>query len=114
MDENIYHCSYEAGVLENPLVPATQAMFRLTNNPYEQSGIVPDLIEITFHEGVPVRFRAAMDFEHGETHFGKELWAKMCAAHADEAEDHVDALAGFLFLNRRGKRHGIGRIDIVE
>lgn len=90
MDENLYHISYESGVLEDPAQPALPDMFRMTVDP-TQAAAEPEKIVIEFRDGNPVRVENLVD---GTT--------------------HTDPLDLFLYLNELGKRHGIGRIDIVE
>ena len=91
-DENLYHISYEAGILEDPNVTPPKDMWKLTTDP-EDAPNVPDRISIHFSNGVPVKV------EHNQL-----------------KTQHVvtDPLDLFLYLNALGRKHGIGRIDIVE
>ena len=92
-DENMFHISYEAGILEDPNTQPPVDMWKLTKSLQDASPNGPQKIKITFQEGVPVRIESLMT--------GKQ---------------HVltDDLDMFLFLNQLGREHGIGRIDIVE
>ncbi len=85
MDANLLHISYEGGVLEDPWTAPPGDMFKLTVNP-EEAPDTPELVTIGFREGTPV----SID--------GVELGP-------------VELLSE---LNRRGGRHGVGRVDIVE
>lgn len=84
-DRNLFHISYEGGVLEDPWVEPPPKMFLLTVSP-EAAPDVPAHVELEFEAGTPV----AVD--------GKRLGP-------------VDLLER---LNRLGAEHGIGRVDLVE
>lgn len=84
-DRNLFHISYEGGVLEDPWVEPPEKMFLLTAAP-ESAPDVPRPVEIEFEAGNPV----AVD--------GK----KLVPVHLLET------------LNRIGGEHGVGRLDIVE
>ncbi|XP_056146941.1 argininosuccinate synthase [Lampris incognitus] len=90
MDANLMHISYESGILENPKTHASPGMYLMTKNPEDAPG-TPDVLEIEFKQGVPVRVNNM-----------KEGISK---------ETPLDILT---YLNEMGGRHGIGRIDIVE
>ncbi len=85
MDRNLFHISYEGGVLEDPWAEPPEKMFLLTNSP-ESAPDVPAHVEIDFEAGNPV----AVD--------GKAL----------------GPVALLERLNRLGSEHGIGRVDLVE
>ncbi|KAI0294316.1 putative argininosuccinate synthase [Multifurca ochricompacta] len=87
-DENIFHISYESGVLENPNATPPADMWRLTSSP-ENAPATPESISIEFKSGIPVKVTAG-------------------------SETHTDAVDIFVALNSLGRKHGIGRIDIVE
>jgi argininosuccinate synthase len=89
-DENIMHKSYEAGMLEDPLVAPPAEMFARTRSPQDAPDEPCD-IELHFKDACPTALLVA-----GE----------------DRAID--DPLELFIELNRLGGLHGIGRIDIVE
>jgi len=85
MDANLFHVSYEGGVLEDPWVDPPADMFRMTVDPADAPDD-PRELTIGFESGSPV----SID--------GKSMGP-------------VELLAG---LNEIGGRHGIGRVDIVE
>lgn len=90
MDANLMHISYESGVLENPKNHAPADLFQMTKNP-EDSPSDPDVLEIDFIKGVPVK-----------------------VTHVKEGKSKDTPLEIFSYLNEIGGRHGVGRIDIVE
>jgi len=85
MDPNLFHTSYEGGVLEDPWAEPPADMFRMTVAP-EDAPDHPRYVEITFEKGNPV----AVDGE------------RMSPARLLE------------HLNRIGGENGIGRVDMVE
>ncbi len=85
MDRNMFHISYEGGVLEDPWVQPPEDMFLLSVSP-EKAPDSPEEIQIDYEEGNPV----AVD--------GKRMGS-------------VDLL---VHLNKLAGKHGVGRIDIVE
>jgi argininosuccinate synthase len=85
MDANLFHISYEGGVLEDPWVGPPKGMFRLTTDP-EEAPDQPLEIVIGIHSGNPV----SLD--------GEELGP-------------VELLSR---LNEIAGACGVGRIDIVE
>jgi argininosuccinate synthase len=84
-DRNLFHISYEGGILEDPWAEPPDKMFQLTQSP-EAAPDVPVSTEIEFERGDPV----AVD--------GRRLGP-------------VELLTR---LNRVGGEHGIGRVDLVE
>lgn len=88
MDDNIAHCSYEAGALEDPALPAPDDMWTRTVDPVKALDKPVD-ISISFKQGLPVAL-----------HVGDKVY--------------TDSLELFIALNEIGKQAGIGRIDIVE
>ena len=84
-DRNLFHISYEGGILEDPWVEPPAKMFLLTRSP-EDAPDVPECVEVDFETGNPV----AVD--------GQRL----------------DPVALLTRLNRLGAAHGIGRVDMVE
>jgi argininosuccinate synthase len=84
-DRNLFHISYEGGILEDPWMEPPPKMFLLTNSP-ESAPDVPVYVEIDYEGGDPV----AVD--------GKRL----------------SPVALLEALNRLGGEHGIGRVDLVE
>jgi argininosuccinate synthase len=85
MDRNLFHISYEGGILEDPWAEPPEKMFLLTAAP-EQAPDYPTHVEIEFEAGTPV----AVD--------GRRLTP---AALLDR-------------LNRIGGENGVGRVDVVE
>ena len=84
-DANLFHTSYEGGVLEDPWAQAPKEMWQRTADP-EDAPDTPQTLEIDFEAGDPV----AID--------GEPLAPVALLQRANE-------IAG---------RHGVGRIDIVE
>jgi argininosuccinate synthase len=85
MDRNLFHISYEGGILEDPWVEPPEKMFLLTRSP-EEAPDVPTPVEVEFEAGNPV----AVD--------GQRL----------------GPVALLERLNRIGGENGVGRIDLVE
>jgi argininosuccinate synthase len=84
-DRNLWHISYEGGVLEDPWYEPKEEMFLLTISP-EKAPNKPEYVEIEFAKGEPVAVN------------GKKLLP----------------VALIKELNRIGGRNGVGRVDIVE
>ncbi|KIK97336.1 hypothetical protein PAXRUDRAFT_825014 [Paxillus rubicundulus Ve08.2h10] len=87
-DENLFHISYEAGILEDPNTTPPADMWKLTQS-LENAPSEPEQITIEFKTGLPVKVTTAQ----------KTL---------------SDPVEVFLELNALARKHGIGRIDIVE
>ncbi|RMH33559.1 MAG: argininosuccinate synthase [Nitrospirae bacterium] len=85
MDLNLFHVSYEGGVLEDPWIEPPANLFRLTTNP-ERAPNKPQTLEIRFERGDPVAVN------------GQRMSPSTLLAH----------------LNHIGGKHGVGRLDIVE
>jgi argininosuccinate synthase len=84
-DRNLFHISFEGGILEDPWNEPPPKMFLLTNSP-ESAPDVPVYVEIDYEKGNPV----AVD--------GRRL----------------SPAALLETVNRLGGEHGIGRVDLVE
>ena len=85
MDRNLFHCSYEGGVLEDPWFEPDNSMFLLSVAP-EDAPDKPEYVEIEFEAGNPVAV-------NGERLSPAKLLEE---------------------VNQMGGRHGIGRVDLVE
>jgi len=88
MDDNIAHCSYEAGALEDPSIPPPDDMWTRTIDPRAAPDEPVDIV-VLFEQGLPVKLRVG-------------------------DKEYTDSLELFVALNEIGKKAGIGRIDIVE
>lgn len=85
MDANLFHISYEGGVLEDPWVAPPKGMFRMSTDP-EDAPDEPLEVAVGFEEGTPVSVDA-------------------------ERLGPVELLTR---LNELAGGNGVGRIDIVE
>ena len=84
-DRNLFHISFEGGILEDPWAEPPEDMYVLTVSP-EKAPDRPVYIDVGFRNGDPVSIN------------GKKMSpAKLLAA-----------------LNELGGEHGIGRVDMVE
>jgi len=84
-DRNLWHCSHEGGILEDPAREPPEHIFVMTADPLEAPDL-PALVEIGFEAGTPV---AVNNVPLGPV----------------ELLESLNALAG---------EHGVGRADIVE
>jgi argininosuccinate synthase len=84
-DRNLWHISYEGGILEDPWYEPKEDMFILTKSP-EKAPNKPSYLEIGFEKGIPIKV-------NGKRYKGADLIYK---------------------LNVIGGKNGIGRVDIVE
>ncbi len=85
MDLNLFHISYEGGVLEDPWQAPPESLFQMTVSP-EKAPNTPQSIEISFRAGDPIAIN------------GKRMSPATLLA----------------TLNTMGGKHGIGRVDLVE
>lgn len=85
MDRNLFHLSFEGGVLEDPWAEPKDDMFVLSVSP-EKAPDEAEYVEIDFEKGNPVGVNG----------------------------DRLGPVALLEKLNALGGKHGIGRIDIVE
>lgn len=90
-DENMFHISYEAGILEDPNTTPPADMWKLTASP-ESAPATPDQITIEFKQGLPVKLTVL----------------------SNGGGTYTDSVEQFNTLNALARKHGIGRIDIVE
>ncbi|MBU1078822.1 MAG: argininosuccinate synthase [Spirochaetes bacterium] len=84
-DMNLFHISFESGVLEDPWNEPKDDMFVMTTSP-ENAPDKSEYIEIDFEKGEPVKI-------NGKKMAPVELMSE---------------------LNKIGGKHGIGRVDMVE
>ncbi len=85
IDRNLFHISYEGGVLEDPWRAPDEAMFEWTTSPLDAPD-APAEVEIGFERGVPV----SIDGER------------------------LDPVPLLRRANELAAAHGVGRVDIVE
>ncbi|MBI3606647.1 MAG: argininosuccinate synthase [Nitrospirae bacterium] len=85
VDKNLFHTSYEGGILEDPWAEPPAEMFTMTVAP-ERAPERPEYVEIEYRAGDPIAVN------------GKKLSPSRLLAE----------------LNAIGGRHGIGRVDLVE
>ena len=85
MDANLFHISYEGGILEDPWAAPPKGMWRLTVDP-EEAPDQPELVEVDFEAGNPVAINGS----------------------------RLDPVALLMHANQLAGRHGVGRVDLVE
>ncbi len=85
IDSNIWHNSFEGGILESPWSEPLPDMFLMTTNP-EKAPNKPEYLEIDFEQGWPVKVN------------GRSM----------------NPVKMVQLLNEIGGRHGCGRVDLVE
>lgn len=84
-DRNLFHISFEGGILEDPWAAPPEDMFKLSVSP-ERAPNKSEIVEIEFKDGTPIKVN------------GKTLRPHALLEN----------------LNKLGGQHGIGRVDIVE
>jgi argininosuccinate synthase len=84
-DRNLWHCSHEGGILEDPAVPPPEDLFLLTRDPAAAPD-TPEEIVIGFEQGTPVSLDSV-------------------PLGPVELVTRLNAIAG---------EHGVGRADVVE
>lgn len=85
MDRNLWHISYEGGILEDPWNEYNEDMFLYTVSP-EKAPDKAEIVTIDFEQGIPVAING----------------------------QGYDPVALIFKLNEIGGEHGVGRVDIVE
>jgi len=85
MDANLFHISYEGGILEDPWAAPPKGMWRLTVDP-EEAPDQPEVVEVDFKAGNPVAINGS----------------------------RLDPVALLTHANQLAGRHGVGRVDLVE
>jgi argininosuccinate synthase len=84
-DRNLFHISYEGGILEDPWREPDDSMFTLAV-PVEKAPDRPEYVEVDFEKGVPVAING----------------------------DRLSPASLLERANQLGGKHGVGRVDIVE
>lgn len=90
IDENLFHTSYESGMLEDAMCGPDESMFKMTKS-LKDAPEEPEEILIEFKDGKPVKI-----------------------TNLNDKKEVTDPLELFLYCNGIAGKHGIGRIDIVE
>jgi argininosuccinate synthase len=85
VDRNLWHCSSEAGILEEIWEEAPADLYQYTADP-RTAPDAPEYVDIDFEAGQPVGLDG----------------------------DRLDPLTTMERLNAAGGRHGVGRVDMVE
>ena len=85
MDRNLWHISYEGGILEDPWNEYQDDMFIYTVSP-EKAPDKAEIVTIDFEQGIPVAING----------------------------QGYDPVTLIFKLNEIGGKHGVGRVDIVE
>lgn len=88
MDDNLVHCSYEAGVLEDPDHTPPKELWTRTVDPTDAPD-KPYEFTIYFEKGIPVKV-------------------------VTPDQTATDSVELFKLLNKIGHDNGVGRVDIVE
>ncbi|MFH2070082.1 MAG: argininosuccinate synthase [Elusimicrobiota bacterium] len=85
-DANLWHISYEGGILEDPDAAPPENMFQITKSP-QSAPAKPSVVEIHFEKGVPVKLNGQKD----------------------------NGLVSIIQkLNKTGGENAVGRVDMVE
>jgi argininosuccinate synthase len=90
IDENMFHTSYESGMLEDAMCPPDESMFKMTVSP-QRAPDAAEIVRIEFDKGIPTKITNVTD--------GTVI---------------TESLELFLYCNKVAGRNGVGRIDIVE
>ncbi len=89
-DENLFHISHEAGILEDPALEPSKEVYSRTTDPEDAPDRATRIV-IEFKDGIPVKVE-----------------------NLDDGTTETKPLALFTYLNTLGSRNGIGRMDMVE
>jgi len=89
-DENLFHISHEAGILEDPLNEAGEDVYSKTSSP-ENAPDKLTKIMIEFKDGIPIKVK-----------------------NLEDGTIKTKPLELFTYLNELGSKNGIGRMDMVE
>jgi argininosuccinate synthase len=90
IDENLFHTSYESGMLEDAMCPPDESMFKMTVSP-QAAPDKAEKVRLEFVQGIPVKL-----------------------TNLEDNTEVTDSLELFLYCNKIAGKHGVGRIDIVE
>mmetsp|Transcript_24978 Transcript_24978/g.38632 ORF Transcript_24978/g.38632 Transcript_24978/m.38632 type:complete len:418 (+) Transcript_24978:101-1354(+) len=90
IDENLFHTSYESGMLEDEMQGPDEDMFKMTVSP-KAAPEEGAKLRIEFKAGIPIKI-----------------------TNLDDGTEKTDPLELFLYCNEIAGKHGVGRIDIVE
>eukprot|EP00970_Alexandrium_tamarense_P000979 scaffold107_cov215-Alexandrium_tamarense.AAC.11 len=90
IDENLFHTSYESGVLEDAAATYEEDMFKMTVSP-KAAPEESTLVDVEFVKGIPVKLTNKTD-----------------------GTVKTDPLELFMYANEIAGANAIGRIDIVE
>lgn len=90
IDENLFHTSYESGVLEDAACTYEESMFKMSVSP-KAAPETSTMIDIEFVKGIPVKLTNKTD-----------------------GTVKTDPLELFMYANEIAGANAIGRIDIVE
>eukprot|EP00581_Thalassiosira_minuscula_P008569 CAMPEP_0183705558 /NCGR_PEP_ID=MMETSP0737-20130205/2597_1 /TAXON_ID=385413 /ORGANISM="Thalassiosira miniscula, Strain CCMP1093" /LENGTH=419 /DNA_ID=CAMNT_0025932719 /DNA_START=157 /DNA_END=1416 /DNA_ORIENTATION=- len=90
IDENLFHTSYESGVLEDAAETYEESMFKMSVSP-KDAPEESTMIDIEFVKGVPVKL-----------------------TNKNDGTVKTDPLELFMYANEISGANAIGRIDIVE
>jgi argininosuccinate synthase len=85
VDRNLWHCSSEGGILEDPGMAPPADLYQYTTDP-RLAPDTPEEVDVEFEEGVPTAVNG----------------------------QRLGPVALVEALNRLGGRHGVGRMDMVE
>jgi argininosuccinate synthase len=89
-DENLFHISHEAGILEDPAMEPAKDVYSKTVDPEDAPDKAARIV-VEFKDGIPVKVENLGD-----------------------GTVETKPLALFMYLNQLGSAHGIGRVDMVE
>jgi len=95
-DENLMHISYESGELEDPAYPG---------HAVDYPGLVLRKKSVDIMDAPDTPCNLTIEFERGEP---------VKVTNVDDGTVVTDPLELYLYLNKVGGEHGVGRIDIVE
>jgi argininosuccinate synthase len=89
-DDNLFHISHEAGILEDPLHEAEEDVYSKSLSP-ENAPDKATKIMIEFKDGIPIKVENLLD-----------------------QTVKTDPLELFMYLNQIGSENAVGRMDMVE